>query len=736
MVGLVVAGLVVAGVVLLMLSGMGFATSLKAVAVVGVQVWAGAMWWSWGRRSASPTFLELLGMGAALGTVMSMLTAAVLWPTPLRPVAWALPAVTTLVAFVLLRLRAPHRAGPDARVFLQSGGRPEVIGWLIAVAAGLVAIAVNWQRSPLQWSKAAATMHPDMLFFEALQGSVVHFGPGDSIFAAGTGVRYHWFTFLWAGDVAKVAGLEAFASITRVLPLVALIGTAALAVSWARRLSPTTWVPTLAGLLVVVAGYLGAGFGAILNFDSPSQALTALWMLGASVLVLEFVTGRLAWVWAVVIVLLGAALMGGKVSQAVILLAGAAGAALAILLWQRRLLPRALVAVIGIAVGALVAYLLVIAGITTEGNLAVGGLANRASALQGLDPGTGAVAIAAGTLTLLIASLARNAGLGWLLADRDLRVRPETWFGLGAVGAGAAALLVVSQGVNDLWFILAASEPGAVLSAVGVGLALERVSSGARTTGRSSWIVPGCIAAAALVTGVVIGLPLVISEPYGRFAAIWGAVGVAFVAGLVIASLVGAQPRWLAVLATATAVIVMASIGARVSSVATLPPREVPVSTPPSSAASMGESLDPRARNAQLAADEQAAAAWVQQQFDQGSVGATNLVDTPLVPALTQRRLYVAAIPNLDGLGSPDDLPEIFRRGDLSLSLGSGISEEAAATLCKAGVAWIWRAVPDDRGTPDAASASTSQGLYVESWRSGDVQILTRTSKSCDQGPG
>jgi hypothetical protein len=564
-----------------------------------------------------------------------------------------------------------------------------------------------------------------MLFFEALQRSVVSFGPGDSLFAVGTGIRYHWFTFFWAGDIARIAGLDGFASITRVLPLTVLVGTAALASAWAGRLTRSAWVPSLAVLLVVIAGYLGAGFGAILNFDSPSQSLTALWMLGASLLVLDFLSKHIP-AWSMLLVAaMAASLMGGKVSQAAILLASTAGAAGFIIWRDRRAWVRPLLVFAVVTCSCAMSYALVIAGINPEGNLAVGGLANRASGVQGLDPGTGSWAVVIGTATLVIAVLARNAGVIWLVADRNCRSQVDTWFVASGLAGGIGALVVVSQGVNDLWFILSASGTGAIYSAVGVGVALDRSRTRLTDYSRSITLMA---AFGGLIALLVMILPTVLGSQGARSIGIWAGVLGALPAGLILARAASEPRSWIAALAWGTGAIVIASVFARASSIAVIQPK--PMATPALESPATDESLDPRVRAPGLSIREESAAQWVRDNTSEASIGATNRIDTPLVPALTGRRQYVSAINNLDGLGSPADLPEIFRRADLSASLVDPSTASVARELCKAGVSWIWLEGPD---ATSAGNPISGQDLYVEAWREGDVLILVLKPGDCSE---
>lgn len=708
--------------VTLVLSGMAVVQSAASVGVVAIQAFGGALWWRLAQRTRPVSGLECMGMGLAIGTSTAMLCGAALWATPVRSIAWLLPTIAAIGMYAVHRRR---RLPSGEQSMIAPVTRPTGLAFAIGVIGGLVALSVNWLRSPLSWAAGAPTLHPDMLFFEALQRSVVSFGPGDSLFAVGTGIRYHWFTFFWAGDVARIAGLDGFASITRVLPLTVLVGTAALASAWAGRLTRSSWVPCLAVLLVVIAGYLGAGFGAILNFDSPSQSLTALWMLAASLLVLDFLSAYIAPSSMFLLAAVAASLMGGKVSQAAILIASTAGAAVFLVWRDRGAWFRPILALTVVTCSCAISYVLVIAGINPEGNLAVGGLANRASGVQGLDPGTGSWAVVIGTATLVIAVLARNAGVVWLVADSGFRGRVDTWFVVSGLAAGIGALVVVSQGVNDLWFILSASGTGAIYSAVGVGIAVDRSRP---RPARSSRGIALMAVFGGLIALLVIVLPTVLGSQGARSLAIWAGVLGALLAGVIVARVAPAPRSWVAALAWGTGVIVIASVFARASSIDVIQskPREDPVQKSPT----MGDSDDPLVRAPGLSTREEAAARWVRVNTNEESIGATNRIDTPLVPALTGRRQYVSAINNLDGLGSPADLPEIFRRADVSASLVDPPTASAARELCNAGVSWIWLEGLD---ATSAGNPASGQDVYVEAWREGDVLVLILKPGACPE---
>ncbi len=285
--------------------------------VVSLQAASGTLWWAFARRGRAISLLEALGMGLALGTFASLLSAMVLAGTALDAVAWALPAIVTAAVLAIAALRRRVRL---AAVTLD---RWQVIALVAGLAAGLVLLVANWARIPLD--DPGAVSYTDLYFFEALSRGLAEFGPAQSILMTGGSLRYHWFSYAWAGELAQTSSAVPFATITRVLPLVTLVGVSMLVAAWAARLSRIRWVPTLAVLLVVAGGYAGALYGSILNFDSPSQSMTTLWLLAlllAFVLVVEGTTSRVAGL--VTVAALAAACTGGKVSHAAVAAGGIA----------------------------------------------------------------------------------------------------------------------------------------------------------------------------------------------------------------------------------------------------------------------------------------------------------------------------------------------------------------------------------------------------------------------------
>ena len=438
--------------------------TLLALLIVVVQAATGAAWWALLRRHAAVSVLELLGMGLALGTFASMLTGVLLVTTPLAAVGWFVPTVVLLpvAGWAWSRGYTPRVKAP----------RVESVAGLVGLASGLALVIVNWSRVPL--NAPTADSFADLYFFEALSRGLAQFGPAQSILMSDGSLRYHWFTYAWAGDLAQTAGTAPFFVITRLLPLVTVIGVTAIVAAWSARLSRVRWVPTLAVLLVVVGGYAGALYGSILNFDSPSQAMTTMWLLGFAVVFLAYVRADLRWPALLAVAALAAACTGGKISHALVAAGGAGLVVLVGLLTRSTWWRRGLVATVVAGASMVLTYLVVLSGVAVDRNLTET-VAVKASTWQGLDPIAGRLGIALGTAALVLAIVARLGGLGWLLGRRSSRLKPDVIFATGGVLVGLAAMLALREGVNELWFILAASAPAAVLSADGIGSALKRV---------------------------------------------------------------------------------------------------------------------------------------------------------------------------------------------------------------------------------------------------------------------
>ncbi|MCX6432178.1 MAG: hypothetical protein NTX29_05140, partial [Actinobacteria bacterium] len=236
-------------------------TLVLALIVVAVQTATGAVWWRLA-RGTSVRVLEVLGMGLALGTAAATMSGLLLFSVlPVR-IAWAVPSIVTAIALPWVWAR--HRAVLTS--MRPTRWAPALVALVIGGAAGLGSIAINLRNYPLAADSPTTTYHPDMLFFEALSTSLARLGPSDSILMAGAELRYHWFTYAWSGQLAATVGAEPFVVLTRVLPVVSLIGTLLIAIAWTQRMTRGRWAPTLAVVLLVAGGYVGATYGTILHF--------------------------------------------------------------------------------------------------------------------------------------------------------------------------------------------------------------------------------------------------------------------------------------------------------------------------------------------------------------------------------------------------------------------------------------------------------------------------------------
>ena len=739
-VGLVLLGWVVVAGVFVVLGAQPRDAVLVALGLI-VQWAAGAViWMAIRRRSAS--LLEVLGVGSALGTVLAVLagvagSAVIAWAW-----WWLLPAVIAVVVWWKVR---PELA-PTA-----TSSRGWMSPWWVALAGAIVGLGLLWlnlRRYPLSAQGVWDGYHPDIVFFEALSYSVANFGPSNSIFVVGGDIRYHWLTYAWSGQLSSAFDAAPFMVLTRALPLVALIGLVLLAIALvdliARDLPEhqRAWARWLAVALVIPGGYVGAVNGTILNFDSPSQALTSAWVMAWTLMVIVAITSRVARVCLVsAIAVMAFAITGGKVSAGAVIAAGICVAAVVGLIarrsWWREALLIAVVTVVAVGGAALVFAW----GSASPGDLRFLDWNGRASTIQGLNSSPGTRGVTLGTLGLLLAMAARWAGGVFLLASTSWRERVEPWLGVGFVLAAVFPVVFFAQGVNETWFALTASGPLAVLSAVGVVVGWSKAGLGVRSA---------IVALAAGLVGFLvvsyIWTDQVWESGFGRFWGPWLGFAVAAALGLGIAAARRQRAIWTffavaalvltveAALGRGTPIVAAAAGGARdgagIRTSELADPGLVGASelagVVQTEVGDIGEAepvLDARPLHA-WSADQQAAGDFLRAQAGPDDVVVTNEVDAYLVPALSRRGTYVSGAPYQALYGSTSTAELIPGRLASNQMFLEGTDPSAASEVCAAGARWVWLAA--DR-TP--VLDATSLGRVVFS--NDSVRIIGLDSGLC-----
>ena len=675
-------------------------------AVVLLQTASGAYLWQLVRRGRAH-LLEVLGLGLALGTASASLCGVLLWQW--LPVwGWAVPSMIALVLAFCLQWRSgstlSRQETPSPSGRRLAIDRPSLVALIVSLGFGAIALAASLRSYPLNWSGTLTTYHPDMLFFEALSTSLAHFGPSESIFSnnifvAGSEIRYHWLSYAWSGQISQVIDAQPFLVLTRVLPVTALIGAVLIAVAWTRRLTANRWAPTIAAVLIVTGGYVGATYGTILNFDSPSQQLATVWVLALCLALWQVAAAKEpARFAALLLVILGlsAAATLGKVSTGVVALAAWGLVALIAAIRREPWAARAWAALAAAGIGAAAVYLAYISGSAEGGGLGLGSLLNKASSVQGLNPTDARWGIALGTGFLLLAMAARWIGLVWLVGSRSSRWEPATIFGVGLVVASVASVLLISGGLNDTWFALAASAPLAVISALGIAHALQAVAP------RMRWIPTWPVAAAVLV-GVLASALIAVTwtfgpgnSPFLRWAGPLLAFLLAFAGALVVTAIwrsqLGSHVLRTAIALALVSLTVMAA-GARVLGVSSSSfgiQAEAGISTSefvPITPFIIAKDLVPVTS---WTDNERAAGQYLAAHAQEDDIIATNITYSPLVAALGQRRTLISGIQYQAPYGRPSMLQSIKDRETISIEFANNPGDSTAANLCNSGVTWVW----------------------------------------------
>ncbi len=652
-----------------------------------VQSFSGFVLWRWLRPQSG--WVELAGMSVVIGTLLAVFSGIVL--QPLFAWGWALPG---FVALIVWALRLRRFKGAE----VEKVDRPLVIALVIGFALAVSSFGLSVRSYPLNWEGSWSGFHGDMAFFEALGRSIPTLGVFDSMFTPGQAIHYHWLTYAWTGQLTTSLDAQPFLVLTRVLPVVTLFAGVTLIAAWTRRLSSVSWAPSLAVILLLLGGHLGIVYGSVFNFDSPSQSLSVVWLIGFVVLLVQVWGSRYSLIGVVAVLglvgLFSAGFMLVKVSTAAV----AAAALVALVVWQLIQHRKVTVIQFGIVIAGLVpmaiTYFVFLAGGNGGGGISLGSLLDRASSEQGMNPTVGVLGVALGTGILALGIGARWVGTLWLATDSVWRARPEFAIGIGLVVSGVGAAVVLNGGQNELWFAAAAAGPLAALSAVGVGNAWEFVSS--RVTGKRVLSVLAVVLSALVVYMVV--WVLWATGPSGGNVWIPTLRWLGPIAGLVVAVLLA----WLVmVLIGARSLMVGVGIFVVIATLATAPGRLLGVGTglvgsPPnvrneffSPPTTMIPYLDQESVSA-IPSSYLRAGEFLRSNSSGDDLLVTNLTFSSIVPALSGLQTVVSGTWYQTPYGSSGGEGLLLEREVASVAFINQPSAATAAPLCEVGVRWVW----------------------------------------------
>lgn len=278
---------------ILVLAGVEYEVAVKIVLVVAAQVFAGSFaYLSVGRWVHRP-LLELLGMGFAIGSMLSVIADQSLRMSSFRNIAWAIPFASAVIVTLIRMSKGCANLQIDENVNANHEFRATIgiavfsiialtliWNWMKYPAIGALPILIyvfagpNWPRflrsrwlmivgiaSTCALGAYAVISRPQYWWLpswgidesEILAHSIYNWGPNDYALSAGIPLKYQWTSYAWMGLVSHISGADDFVLVSRATFVITAIATVCLVWVLALRITGSTRIAMLATFVASVS---------------------------------------------------------------------------------------------------------------------------------------------------------------------------------------------------------------------------------------------------------------------------------------------------------------------------------------------------------------------------------------------------------------------------------------------------------------------------------------------------
>jgi hypothetical protein len=303
-------GIQIGLVIAIATSGVSYAKSVLLCIALVIQWIPGAIIWAWSNKNRINSVSELVGMGLALGTLLSLFSSQLFRTTSLQRFGWAIPSLIGCLFYLCLKIKSKKIFYvPIIHLRLR-----QIFTTIVPILSLVILQLSTYSRwNPITWI-GWWKFHIDLPYFESYSNSLATLGTTENFINSKFLVKYHWFAYAWVGSLGNSLNLDPLIVLTRILPLVTFCMAATISYAWAKDYSKKFLTPIIAALIVVAGP--GLSIGSYVMLRSPSQAIAGCWCLAFSLLFLRIIDGRITGITPYfMLALLAAGVVGGKGSN-------------------------------------------------------------------------------------------------------------------------------------------------------------------------------------------------------------------------------------------------------------------------------------------------------------------------------------------------------------------------------------------------------------------------------------